>query len=453
MHTLSPSLEETPNEWTSLISRQQPLDTQLIRRCRYGKWIYILIATCGVVVFYTLIYMGINSGSMDQRPLPPPQEIHLNMSIPVSKYPEFQPPFRVEWAQIVDMNNSTVRLKSVNWYGASDIYFVPSGLDIQHRDNISTLIRRMGFNSVRLPYSDEMVVNNPMIAAENLVANPDLVGLRALDIYTAVVESLTAAGLLVVINNHITQATWCCGANLCDASWSNDWLGPLCRVRQTEDGWIQNWATIMHPLVNNRLVIGLDLRNEVRGLWGTMRWDMWAAAAERAAETLLRMNQDWLIIVGGTSSGNDLSGVKKRPVKLSVPGRVVYSAHVYSWSGWGELAPYSKTSYEQFALAMKKNWGYIIQLDIAPVWVGEFGGPSNPSKGDLNYWQNLIRFLVELENAHWGYWAINPNKPAKNETESYGLVQGDWTTVKWDYRMQDLLDLGLNFTQLRDVTD
>ncbi|OCK74636.1 glycoside hydrolase family 5 protein [Lepidopterella palustris CBS 459.81] len=363
--------------------------------------------------------------------------------------PDFQPPMRTDGRDLLDSRNASVRLASVNWYGASDIHFVPGGLSVRHRDEIALMIRRMGFNSVRLPYSDEMVRLNSPLPADHITANPDLIGKRALDVYTAVISSLTAAGLFVIPNNHITQATWCCGVNLCDAGWANDWLGPICRVRQTEEDWIKNWETVMIPLANNSLVIGADLRNEVRGLWGTMRWETWAAAAERAGERLLAINPDWLMFIEGISSANDLSGVKNRRVALSRPARVVYSAHVYSWSGWGEFLPYSRRNYKSFAKAMRKNWAYLLEENVAPVWVGEMGVGNRPSKGDLHYWKHLIEFLADVE-AQWGYWAINPRKPAKNEYESYALVKDDWKTVKWDFRMEDLTKLGLNASHQND---
>ncbi|KAL2008531.1 hypothetical protein VTN00DRAFT_6725 [Thermoascus crustaceus] len=371
-----------------------------------------------------------------------------------SQYLPFTPPFHTKGRRILDARNASVKLTSVNWYGASDVNFIPSGLDVRHRDEIAALIRGLGFNSVRLPYADEMVRKNPLISPRLLAANLDLVpnagegseGARALDVFTAVVESLTAAGLFVIVNNHITQATWCCDANLCDAGWSNDWLGGslLCRVSQTEEQWIENWETVMSPLAQNPLVIGADLRNEVRGLWGTMQWDSWASAAEKAAERLLNMNPNWLMIVEGVSSANDLSGVRHRPVELSHPDRVVYSAHVYAWSGWGSLYPYSRRTYESFATDMRKNWAYLLEEDRAPVWVGEVGTSDKPDEGDQNYWNHLVRFLKEVD-ASWGYWAINPRKPAANEWESYGLVGDGWDSqsIRWDYRMNDLKQLGL----------
>lgn len=163
--------------------------------------------------------------------------------------PLFQPPLRAQGRDIVDADNVRCTLASINWYGASDELFVPGGLDIQHRSSIALQICRLGFNSVRMPSSDELVRSNPLVLSYLLSANRDLAGAYALEVFVAAVNALTDAGLAVIINNHITQATWCCGTNLCDAAWSNDHLGPLCRVRQTEVQWIENWETVMSSFV------------------------------------------------------------------------------------------------------------------------------------------------------------------------------------------------------------
>ncbi|KAB5536673.1 cellulase [Coniochaeta sp. 2T2.1] len=349
-----------------------------------------------------------------QRPLLPPIEEKLLIG------DNYKLPLRTKGRDIVDQNGKRFKLSSVNWYGASDELFIPGGLDVKHRSTIAATIKKLGFNSVRLPYSDEMVIRNPTVQPELLAANPDLIGKPALDIFDAVVQALTDAGIAVIINNHITTATWCCGADPCDAGWSNDHLGPICKLKQTEEEWIQHWEKVMLPLKKNPL---------------------WATAAEKAGSRLLEMNPDWLIVVGGTESGNDLSGVAQRPILLGVENRVVYSAHVYAWSGWGSLeGRYSKRTYPSFVKAMRANWAYLVEGDVAPVWVGEFGAPHSPSTGDNNYWTNLMRYLKAIE-ADFGYWAINPRKPKDNEYESYALVKDDWATPVLDYRMKDMTDL------------
>ncbi|KAI1132251.1 endoglucanase E1 [Nemania abortiva] len=368
-----------------------------------------------------------------QRPLPP--------FIEESSITTYTMPLRAQGRDVVDATGRRFKLSSVNWYGGSDELFIPGGLEVQHRSVIAASIRTLGFNSVRLPYSDEMVITNPYIHDRHLSANPDLFGLRALDIFAAVVEALTDAGIAVIVNNHITTATWCCGADPCDAGWSNDFLGPLCRISQSEEDWIQHWETVMERFVDNPYVVGADLRNEVRGVWGTMPWGRWAAAAEKCGNRLLKMNKDWLIIVEGTESGNDLSGVRTRPVVLDVQDRVVYSAHVYAWSGWGNReGRYAKRSYASFIQAMRKNWAYLVEGDVAPVWVGEFGAPHHPGEGDANYWSNLLRYLKRID-ADFGYWAINPRKPHDNQKEGYSLIQDDWVTPILDYRLRDMTEL------------
>lgn len=351
------------------------------------------------------------------------------------------PPFQTKGRDVIDAFGQRVKLASVNWYGGSDELFIPSGLDIAHRSKIAEVIKRLGFNSVRLPYSDEMVTDNPLPDSSQVFANPDLISLRALDVYIAVVKSLTDAGIAVVVNNHITQATWCCGINLCDTAWYNNHLGPVCRVSQTEEQWLANWEMMMESFVDNPLVIGADLRNEPRGVWGTMPWSKWATAAEKAGNRLLKLQSNWLIIVEGVSSSSDLSGVRTRPIVLDIENRVVYSAHVYSWSGWGSWGGmYAKRPFSSFVKSMMENWGYLLEENMAPVWVGEFGGPHKPNNLDLHYWVNLMKFLKMID-ADFGYWAINPRKPHNFEKEDYGLVEDDWQTLVLDYRIRDMLEL------------
>lgn len=366
----------------------------------------------------------------------------------------FTPPLRTAGRHIFDANGQRFKLASVNWYGASDVNFVPMGLDVRHRTEIAATIREMGFNSVRFPYSDQMVVQNPMVDPVYLTANLDLLddfepqdgstreisGPRALDVYNACVKAMTDAGIAVIVNDHITNAHWCDGMNLCDSSWKNDHYGPLCSIKQTTESWIENWKTVMAPHVNNPLVIGADLRNEPRGLWGTINWNMWATAAEQASEDLLQMQPNWLMFVEGVSSANDCSGARSRPVTLSIPDRVVYSCHVYKWSGWSSLVPYGKRQYESFASDMERNWGYLLHDNIAPVWVGEFGIGRRSETGDLNYWKHLMQYLLDVD-ADWGYWAVNPRKPPGNGDETYGLLKDDWATLVDDYRMEDLRKL------------
>lgn len=375
-----------------------------------------------------------DSIEFSKTPLPPPAK-HNAIS-------QYALPLRTQGRNVIDTTGRRFKLHSVNWYGASDELFVPGGLDVRNRTDIAKTIKRLGFNSVRMPYADELVVKNPVIEEHLVSANQDLIGLRALDVLEATVTALTDEGIAVIINNHITTATWCCGANPCDSGWANDHLpNGLCPVKQTEEDWIVNWETVMKPYVRNPLVIGADLRNEVRGLWGTMPWKKWAAAAEKCGNRLLKMNPDWLMVVEGTESANDLSGAKRRPVKFDVDNKLVYSAHVYSWSGWGSMdGRFGQRDYASFAKTMRYNWGYLLEEETAPVWVGELGSGYRTDVMGYTYWKHLWQYLKEMD-ADFGYWAINPRKPAGNTRETYSLVKDDWETPVLDYRMKDMVEL------------
>lgn len=117
--------------------------------------------------------------------------------------PLFTPPLRASGRYIIDAHSQRFKLRATNWYGASDTLFIPSGLDVRHRDAIAAQIRSIGFNAVRLLYSDEMVRDDPVIGAELLAANSDLVGKTALGVFEAVVKALTDQGLAVVVNRCI----------------------------------------------------------------------------------------------------------------------------------------------------------------------------------------------------------------------------------------------------------
>ena len=59
---------------------------------------------------------------------------------------------------------------------------------------------------------------------------------------------------------------------------------------------------------------------------------------------------------------------------------------------------------------MQENWAYLLEENVAPVWVGEFGAPHRPNEGDFHYWTNLLKYL-EAVDADFGYWALNPQNP------------------------------------------
>src|ERR1700683_2784097 len=81
-------------------------------------------------------------------------------------------PLHTSGASIVDAKGKAVRLNFVNWYGAESPDFVVGGLEYQPISSIINEIVSMGFNGIRLPWSNQMWETDPAIPASLVAANP-----------------------------------------------------------------------------------------------------------------------------------------------------------------------------------------------------------------------------------------------------------------------------------------
>ena len=328
-------------------------------------------------------------------------------------------PFHTEGRWIMDSENKRFKLAGVNWYGFEELDYVPAGLEILHVDKISKKISSLGFNSVRLPFSIEMVLHQGEVADSVVFANPEMKGMKPIEIMDVVIDSLWRHGLVVVLDNHSSEAVW---YSLENGLWYTD--------EYSENDWIKTWENLSLRYKGNPAVIGFDLRNELRNgaTWGGDKGTDWMGAALRAGEAVLNIDPSKLIIVEGLNYASDLRGVFENPISFSVPDRLVYSIHDYSWFH-PEFQDYEE---------MKKNfdylWGFLLEEGkpwTAPVWIGEFGTCSNDSScvqdsSVSGYWfLNFVKYLQE-NDIDWAYWPLNGTM-ANGETRVYGSV--DWYGV------------------------
>lgn len=130
-------------------------------------------------------------------------------------------PLHTTGRYLVNASNQRVKLAAVNWYGAEEQDYVVAGLEYAALSDIAYQIRVMGFNAVRLPWSNQMVETNPVIDNSRLAANPSLVGQRALGVFDAVVAALANEGLLIILDNHMSNANWCCSDTDGNGLWYN----------------------------------------------------------------------------------------------------------------------------------------------------------------------------------------------------------------------------------------
>ncbi len=305
-----------------------------------------------------------------------------------------QLPLRTQGRYVVDENGRRIRLVGVNWNGGHEEGFVPYGLDYHTPDAISKRLLELGFNSIRLTYSDELVSSNPLPDPATVAAWPEMAGKNALEVFDGVVKAAADAGILVILNNHMSDAGWCCNDDDGNGLWYNE--------RFSEEAWIANWVALAQRYQDIPAVIGADLRNEPRqgAKWSaTGETPDWPSAAERCAEAVLKIRPDWLIFVEGIKYAATLEGVKTRPIVLSVPNRIVYSAHEYSWFA-ANLMP----TYDLYRQVIESVWAFLLKPPYeAPVWVSEFG-TCNDCWGDS--WAQKFVQLVQEEELDWSMWMI-----------------------------------------------
>ena len=151
-----------------------------------------------------------------------------------------------------------------------------------------------------------------------------------MEVFDAVVSGLTQHGIMVILNNHNSKATWCCSEQDGEGLW---WTHDY-----PEEVWVEALEGMADRYRDNPLVVGMDLRNELRKAhghspsWGDGRdkYD-WAMAAEKAGNRVLSVNTRLLVLVEGLEYAGTVEGARDRPVILSHPGQLVYSGHLYPW--------------------------------------------------------------------------------------------------------------------------
>ncbi|MBW0434230.1 cellulase family glycosylhydrolase [Leptospira yasudae] len=373
-------------------------------------------------------------------------------------------PFSTDGRYIVDANRNRFKLKSVNWYGASDTQYVVSGLDKQPIAHIVSLIQEWGFNSVRLPFSNLLLHRNTAVSNESVAANPQFFGKTPLEVYDATIQALTQAGIVVILNNHTTFSEWCCGYDY-NGLWYH--TGSSFAYNQTTEMWQSDWLMMIRRYKNNPMVVGADLRNEVRTMrkgdthipdspnWGMNDINDWHKASQEMGVLITQENSNILVIVEGINwwglipilgSGErpHLKPIKDLPVHLPLSNKLVYAAHNYAYIGpnhngddstSGGNIKYRDMDENTFKSTVQNEWGYVVTPEMyysAPVWLSEFGAsPSSSGAQDQEWLRRLTDVLIERD-MDFAYWPLNGN-------DEWGLLSSDWSkTLKEDWRFQHL---------------
>lgn len=346
--------------------------------------------------------------------------------------------------QIVDSTGATVRLTGINWFGMETDNKTFHGLWSNNpwRGQLDTMAR-LGYNTLRVPYSNDALKPGATASGINDFVNPDLIGLSPLQILDKVIDYAGGKGMRIILDRHRPTA----------AGQSPLWYTSTV----SEATWINDWKMLAQRYAGNPTVIGADLHNEPHAegtnpaatgaCWGcgdTTR--DWRLAAERAGNAILGVQPNWLIFVEGVSCpsgglsnvwdgdtsndedcgwwGGNLSKAGQFPVRLSVANRLVYSPHEYATSvyrqTWFDAPDYPAN----MPAIWDKYFGYLYKQNIAPIMMGEFGSTLVDPK-DKVWLEKLMAYTgTGVTGMSFTYWSWNPNSG-----DTGGIALDDWTNV------------------------
>lgn len=324
--------------------------------------------------------------------------------------------FHTSGNQIVDQQERPVRLACIGW----NQFHTAIPFEQQ-----TELMARHGFNCIRVSW-----VNGRM--------HEDLAQIDR------IAAAAQRAGLRLILDNHTNEPghgprdNW--GAQQKNGLWydrgggsdNTDGGGNIGTV--TDQRFTADWQEVARRYAGNPTIIGYDLRNEPLD-WPGM--SVWGGGGDRdiramyirVGNAIQAIDAAKLIIVEPPNS--HCAGIRKYPVTLNVPAKLVYSVHEYP----GEISGEKVSSGPALLARMNENWGFIVNEKITPVFVGEIGA-SMTSPQSQAWAATIVPYLngtgpdalkigagqgVSTDWWAWGYL------PGQNPD---GTLESDWHTPK-----------------------
>ncbi|KAI1268343.1 glycoside hydrolase family 5 protein [Xylariaceae sp. FL1019] len=368
---------------------------------------------------------------------------------------------------ILDADGARVKLTCINWSGHLESN-LPEGLNKQSIDTIASFVADQGFNCVRLTYSIDYALN-PTMKISDAIANAatatgfdtatwdsiynDIKTYNSFaedgtlqDAYSAVIASLWSKGVMTILDNHVSKASWCCDLDDGNGWWdeAHGYIAANSRYFNTQN-WYDGLSAMATWSNSQAGVIGMSLRNEIREFpilqnTGSGSGD-WAMYVTEAAKLVHAANPDLLVVIGGTASATVLTQIE--------------SGGMIDWSEWAGKHVWEWHAYEftvTFALtksdcgAQKDAYGlfdgFVLKQDedyTAPLILSEFGfaqaggDNSGVSDDDWAYFTCLKEYMLD-NDSEWAIWTLQGSYYHREGTidhdEGFGVLNHDWTGLR-----------------------
>ncbi len=335
--------------------------------------------------------------------------------------------------KLYDSRGKEVQLTGVNWFGFETPNKAFHGLWSRDMKSVLQQIKDLGFNCIRIPWTDEMLLPGASTNSVSINAsvrdpytgnplNTYLDGVtKPIDVLDIAVQWCQENDIKIILDNHSRLA----------GNFANEFVWYTSSV--PEEKWIENWVFMANRYKNYSCVVGMDLDNEPHGIatWGNSSPATdWNKAAERCGNAILKANPNVLIVVEGIGEnfwwGGDLSKAGKFPVQLSNPFKLMYSTHEYGPEVF-EQTWFSASNFPNNMLGIRRGaYHYLNEQNAAPILLGEFGIKNQTAFGgvSLTWFKDIMKFM----NTHgysWTFWCMNPNSG-----DTGGILTDNWISVE-----------------------
>ncbi|XP_059642671.1 glycosyl hydrolase 5 family protein-like [Cornus florida] len=342
---------------------------------------------------------------------------------------------------VVDKSGRRVKLTCANWSGHLHA-MVPEGIDKRPIKVLAANVSSMGFNCVRLSYATYMLTkpgNTNITVAQSLkqwnltdaiagvgLNNPKLLSLKLIDAQQAVVDKLGKHKVMVILDNHVSLPIWCCA--------DTDGNGFFGDMDFDPKDWLQGLTTIAKHYKGNHGVVGMSLRNELRG--SRQNSSVWYEYMQQGAMAIHRENPDVLVVVSGLAYDTNLDFLKQRPFQVDFTSKLVFEAHWYSFGDPTDKWMYQTNEYcaNRTGRFVGQTGFLISNLNPFPLWVSEFGADQRGlNEAENRYFTCALAYLAD-KDIDWALWTLQGSTILRqgklNEEETYGMFDKDWVNLR-----------------------
>ncbi|XP_071720753.1 glycosyl hydrolase 5 family protein-like [Rutidosis leptorrhynchoides] len=348
---------------------------------------------------------------------------------------------KLRW--IVDeLSGERVKFKCVNW-PAHLKPMLAEGLDKKPVGNIARHVASMGFNCVRVTWATNMFTRysnktvdqtfrelHLMSAIAGLERNnPKILDLTVVDALSVVVNAIKDHGLMVVLDNHVSEPMWCCSNNDGNGFFGDQYFDP--------QEWLDGLSIVAERYINTPMVVAMSLRNELRGPGQDV--DEWYRWFRRGAKTIHNANPNVLVIISGLNYDLDFSALKHEPLGLddALSNKVVYESHRYTWSSGRDkwLRQPLNQICDSVIRDTSKNVGFLTTgPNPAPLFISEFGVNLNGTNlADNLFLPCYMAYLAEMD-LDWAYWGLQGSyyfrQGVQDMDEQFGLLDRNWNQLR-----------------------